>query len=183
MLHRPLEHATPSQRLAMLARHRFHASIAAKAKPDAGIILNVPQVTEPGPPEPLPDTQWAERQKMLHPTITFPLKKMWFYIDDDVPEPNRPTVVQIQNAVCKAYHVGRGEMISSQRHAQIVFPRQVAMYLCKALTLRTLPELGRLFGNRDHTTALHSIRKIEKLIETDNALAAIVAGIRAELCA
>jgi chromosomal replication initiator protein len=52
----------------------------------------------------------------------------------------------------------------------VVRPRQVAMYLAKTLTLRSLPEIGRRFGGRDHTTVLHAVRKIEGLIGNDNAL-------------
>jgi chromosomal replication initiator protein len=53
----------------------------------------------------------------------------------------------------------------------VVRPRQVAMYLAKTLTLRSLPEIGRRFGGRDHTTVLHAVRKIENLVSTDSALA------------
>jgi chromosomal replication initiator protein len=52
-----------------------------------------------------------------------------------------------------------------------VLPRQVAMYLAKTLTLRSLPEIGRRFGGRDHTTVLHAVRKIESLVGNDNVLA------------
>jgi chromosomal replication initiator protein len=53
----------------------------------------------------------------------------------------------------------------------VVRPRQIAMYLAKALTLRSLPEIGRRFGGRDHTTVLHAVRKIETLAGSDSALA------------
>ena len=53
-------------------------------------------------------------------------------------------------------------MTSRRRPANLAFPRQVAMYLAKTLTLRSLPEIGRRFGDRDHTTVLHAIRKIDK---------------------
>jgi chromosomal replication initiator protein len=53
----------------------------------------------------------------------------------------------------------------------VVRPRQIAMYLAKVLTLRSLPEIGRRFGGRDHTTVLHAVRKIEGLVQGDKALA------------
>jgi chromosomal replication initiator protein len=62
-------------------------------------------------------------------------------------------------------------MLSSRRTANVVRPRQIAMYLAKTLTLRSLPEIGRRFGGRDHTTVLHAVRKIEHLADTDKVLA------------
>jgi chromosomal replication initiator protein len=61
-------------------------------------------------------------------------------------------------------------MLSSRRTANVVRPRQIAMYLAKTLTLRSLPEIGRRFGGRDHTTVLHAVRKIETLADGDKAL-------------
>lgn len=92
-----------------------------------------------------------------------------------------PTVVAIQRVVAKHYNVHRMDLISARRTANIVRPRQVAMYLAKTLTLRSLPEIGRRFGGRDHTTALHAIRKIDRLITTDADLAAKVAEIKNEI--
>jgi chromosomal replication initiator protein len=60
--------------------------------------------------------------------------------------------------------------LSSRRTANVVRPRQIAMYLAKTLTLRSLPEIGRRFGGRDHTTVLHAVRKIEGLVGSDTAL-------------
>ena len=62
------------------------------------------------------------------------------------------------------------DMRSARRTANIVRPRQVAMYLAKTLTLRSLPEIGRRFGGRDHTTVLHAVRKITALVAKDVAL-------------
>jgi chromosomal replication initiator protein len=61
--------------------------------------------------------------------------------------------------------------LSSRRTANVVRPRQIAMYLAKVLTLRSLPEIGRRFGGRDHTTVLHAVRKIEGLVNGDRGLA------------
>jgi chromosomal replication initiator protein len=62
-----------------------------------------------------------------------------------------------------------------------VRPRQVAMYLAKTLTLRSLPEIGRRFGGRDHTTVLHAVRKIENLVSTDTALAEEIELLKRQL--
>jgi chromosomal replication initiator protein len=80
-------------------------------------------------------------------------------------------IEDIQRVVARQYNVSRADLLSSRRTANVVRPRQVAMYLAKILTLRSLPEIGRRFGGRDHTTVLHAVRKIETLAGNDSALA------------
>jgi chromosomal replication initiator protein len=72
------------------------------------------------------------------------------------------------------FNVSRAEILSSRRTANVVRPRQIAMYLAKTLTLRSLPEIGRRFGGRDHTTVLHAVRKIEELASKDRNLAEVI---------
>ncbi|MCJ8143719.1 chromosomal replication initiator protein DnaA [Ancylobacter sp. A5.8] len=86
-------------------------------------------------------------------------------------EPKRVRVDDILRIVAKHYNVTRADILSQRRTANVVKPRQVAMYLAKTLTLRSLPEIGRRFGGRDHTTVLHAVRKIENLVGSDRALA------------
>lgn len=85
-------------------------------------------------------------------------------------EPKRVKVEDIQRIVAKHYQVSRADVLSARRTVNVVRPRQVAMYLSKILTLRSLPEIGRRFGGRDHTTVLHAVRKITELIKTDGTL-------------
>jgi len=86
-------------------------------------------------------------------------------------EPKRVKIEDIQRIVARQYNVSRADLLSSRRTANVVRPRQVAMYLAKTLTLRSLPEIGRRFGGRDHTTVLHAVRKIESLVGSDTSLA------------
>nr|HMN87305.1 helix-turn-helix domain-containing protein [Bauldia sp.] len=86
-------------------------------------------------------------------------------------EPRRVKIEDIQRVVARQYNVSRSDLLSSRRTANVVRPRQVAMYLAKTLTLRSLPEIGRRFGGRDHTTVLHAVRKIEELIAADKVFA------------
>jgi chromosomal replication initiator protein len=86
-------------------------------------------------------------------------------------EPKRVRIVDIQRIVARHYNVSKTELLSNRRTRTIVKPRQVAMYLSKVMTPRSLPEIGRRFGGRDHTTVLHAVRKIEDLSGTDNNLA------------
>jgi len=85
-------------------------------------------------------------------------------------EPKRIKIEDIQKLVASRYNVSRSDILSERRTAAVVKPRQIAMYLSKVLTLRSLPEIGRRFGGRDHTTVLHAVRKIEKQIGEDTVL-------------
>ena len=83
---------------------------------------------------------------------------------------NKITVDLIQSIVCKFFKISKNEMLSSRRSRYLVRPRQVAIYLTKILTSKSLPEIGREFSNRDHTTIIHSVKTIEKLKKEDNDL-------------
>jgi chromosomal replication initiator protein len=96
-------------------------------------------------------------------------------------EPKRVKIEDIQRVVARQYNVSRSDLLSSRRTANVVRPRQVAMYLAKTLTLRSLPEIGRRFGGRDHTTVLHAVRKIENLVNTDSALAEEIELLKRQL--
>ena len=78
---------------------------------------------------------------------------------------NNVTIDSIQTIVCKFFKISKNEMLSSRRSRYLVRPRQTAIYLTKILTTKSLPEIGREFSNRDHTTIIHSVKTIEKLKE------------------
>jgi chromosomal replication initiator protein len=82
----------------------------------------------------------------------------------------RVRIEDILKIVSRHYKVPRNELLSARRSRDVVRPRQIAMYLAKALTSRSLPEIGRRFGVRDHTTVLHSVRKVEQMIKDDMEL-------------
>ncbi|KPF90721.1 chromosomal replication initiation protein [Rhodopseudomonas sp. AAP120] len=96
-------------------------------------------------------------------------------------EPKRIKIEDIQRVVARQYNVSRSDLLSSRRTANVVRPRQVAMYLAKTLTLRSLPEIGRRFGGRDHTTVLHAVRKIEGLVSKDTTLNDEVESLKRQL--
>jgi len=96
-------------------------------------------------------------------------------------EPKRVRIGDIQRIVAREYNVSRADLLSSRRTANVVRPRQVAMYLAKILTLRSLPEIGRRFGGRDHTTVLHAVRKIETLTGNDAVLAEEIESLKRQL--
>ena len=83
---------------------------------------------------------------------------------------NKVTIDLIQSIVCKFFKISKNEMLSSRRSRYLVRPRQTAVYLAKMLTSKSLPEIGREFSGRDHTTVIHSVKTIEKIRIKDNEL-------------
>lgn len=82
----------------------------------------------------------------------------------------RVTIEEIQRRVAEYYNVRLADMLSARRARAVARPRQVAMYLSKQLTTRSLPEIGRKFGGRDHTTVIHAVRKIDELCQSDSGI-------------
>ena len=93
----------------------------------------------------------------------------------------RITIDEIQRKVAEHYNLRLTDMHSARRARNVARPRQVAMYLSKLLTARSLPEIGRKFGGRDHTTVMHAIRKVEELMGDDAQIAQDVEVVRRAL--
>ena len=145
-------HATPSQISASKHHRERLERIAAKA------------IDRPAPPR----KSWKERQMEIPIPVTIPLEAL----------PVKYPTVESIISVCAIYFGGTAlDIKSARRTKEVIRPRQVAMYLSKVLTPRSFPDIGRRIGDRDHTTALHSFRKIERLIRTDPDLAQDVARI------
>jgi chromosomal replication initiator protein len=89
----------------------------------------------------------------------------------------RITVDEIQKATAEYYSLRQADLLSERRTRAVARPRQVAMWLCKQLTTRSLPDIGRRFGGRDHTTVLHAVRRIEELRSMDAPLSADVEAL------
>lgn len=152
----------------MHQRHKqFHANIARRANELKAKTAPPPRkTTEPIKSAPIVTAhtveEWVERQKQIHPRI-------WFSIIDEI-DPQKLTVIPvgiIQKITARFYNQTVTSLLSERKSAPIVRARQVAMFLTKELTGKSLPDIGRRFGGRDHTTALHSIRKIERLRAID----------------
>lgn len=165
---------TPTQRASIRRSQSFRASIAAKAAElaDRKTVLALAALRVVSVEAPL----------VSHPEIRIVVSDLipeptggWTIAAPPETKPAYPSVRDIQQAVCAQYDVKLLDMLSKRRTAEIVRPRQVAMYLAKVLTLKSLPDIGRRFGGRDHTTALHAIRKMEGLILLDEDLAQGVA--------
>jgi hypothetical protein len=176
--------ATPSQKLAAAARGQRQQKIAAQARPDTPTACPSASVRmqQANRLRPAPQTvpQQTERPKKARAPI-----RTWFWIVNEI-NPRPPlklSIEEIQTAVerhCKVEHL---ELISARRTADIVRPRQIAMFLAKHLTPHSLPVIGRKFGGRDHTTVLHAVRKIEALRARDKTLAGDLDAIRRAITA
>jgi Bacterial dnaA protein helix-turn-helix len=139
--------------LASLRRHH------GEEEPPVVVPVPVPEPSKPLPP--IPNAVIAGACKIAFPPIVL------------------NQIEAIQRAVIQEFPgVTMSDLKSDRRTAKVVHPRQVAMYLAKKVTLRSLPEIGRRFGGRDHTTVLHAVRKIEAKIENDPELAARIERIK-----
>ncbi len=96
-------------------------------------------------------------------------------------EENKVTIDLIQTIVCKFFKISKNEMLSPRRSRYLVRPRQTAIYLTKILTSKSLPEIGREFSNRDHTTIIHSIKTIEKIKEKDTEMIANINKLKNQI--
>ena len=93
----------------------------------------------------------------------------------------RVTIDEIQKAVSAHFELKPIELVSARRAVVVARPRQIAMYLAKRLTTRSLPEIGRKFGGRDHSTVIHAVRRIEQLRDTDREIDGAVRILLREL--
>jgi len=91
-----------------------------------------------------------------------------------------PTILEIQSAVCRRFHIPLLEMRSARRSHDVARPRQIAMFLSKQLTPHSLPSIGQRFGGRDHTTVIHAVRRIKELCASDREIMQHVVELRAE---
>ncbi len=98
----------------------------------------------------------------------------------NIPE-NKVSIDLIQTEVCRYFKISKNEMLSSRRSRYLVRPRQTAIYLAKSLTSKSLPEIGRAFSNRDHTTVIHSVKTIDKLRKSDEELNGSIDSLKSKI--
>ncbi len=183
-LYDPFAETTPSQRLQAAARRARLARIEGTAKPDTPIAC-LSASARTGPPAVKPElpapefSDWLERQDRKNPLP----RPLWFSMEEEI-DPFGvipPKIVDIQHVVAKHFGITRHEMISARRIGKLILPRHIAMYFCRVLTLRPFPEIGRRFGNRDHTVPIYASQKIARLIKTDPGVAAHVEALNEKL--
>lgn len=103
-------------------------------------------------------------------TVTLPGARLGHLAAGLRPDQPRKTVSEIQKVVAAHYGLTQDDMLSDRRARDVARPRQVAMWLCKQITKRSLPDIGRRFGGRDHTTVLHAVRRIDSLVLEDEGI-------------
>jgi chromosomal replication initiator protein len=104
-------------------------------------------------------------------------------LQDVFPQGEAPAVSieRIQELVCERFSITPDELVSERRSQNIVYPRQVAMYLSRELTDSSLPKIGKEFGGRDHTTVIHATSKIQRLIREDRSVYNLVQELTARV--
>jgi len=119
-------------------------------------------------------------QSLTH--VAAPKERFWFSIesDDYIPQ-EEPKILDIKIAAVRYFKISRREIDSARRMERVVYPRQIAMFLARAYTTKSLPEIGRHFGGRDHSTVCHAVNKIELLMKSDWLIAYDVAHVEMTL--
>ena len=107
-------------------------------------------------------------QKLLHTTV-LSVEKVESMLQDILQEElaAQVTIEDIQKGVCDFYHLSLADLLSKKRPANIAFPRQIAMYLCRILTPASLQEIGIAFGGRDHGTVIHACKSVENALQQE----------------
>lgn len=173
-----LHHArtTPTQQAALLHQARFRANIEARSiaaqQKDEPVVIAAPRMLA------LPAPLISERERLI--SEIGKLSERLSEIDEEIVRAGpRLTVGGIQRAVIKFYDTTLTELISNRRDAPTVHKRQVAMYLSKTLTPKSLVLIGKMYGDRDHTTVLHAVRKIANDMKTNTDLAREISDLTA----
>lgn len=163
-----LENRQPSE---VRERHiAFRAKIAEKAVDDTGISCLSASLRSPIAKPVINEIPKIEPE---------PIAKPWFWIVDEIR--GTPSIHTIRRIVAKHHHVSVNDLISARRDLQVILPRQIAMYLAKILTAHSLPQIGRHFGDRDHTTVLHAVRKMASRVAAEPEFAAEIEKLKAEI--
>ncbi|PZQ79304.1 MAG: chromosomal replication initiator protein DnaA [Ancylobacter novellus] len=170
----------PETRLAILAQNCAARGAEGKASPEVlALIAGLPGLSGR-------DLEAALTRVVAHAEITgapLGLADAEAMLGD-LARGRRPEPVRLDDIlrlITRHYGISRADLLSQRRTANLVRPRQIAMYLAKTLTLRSLPEIGRRFGGRDHTTVLHAVRKLTGLVESDAEIATEVRRLEIEL--
>lgn len=152
--------------------HRQHKERLARIASRAVEPVKKPEVVkEEQPDKIIPLTKedqindWVERQKEMAAEL---------FAIAGLPTENSVSVERIQREVCRHYGIARTDMISGRRTKHLVVPRMVAIHLTRRLTTKSYPEIGRRFGGRDHTTCMHSDRRVSLMMADDVRLQASI---------
>lgn len=163
---------TPSQRAAHERRREAAERLAKAARPSESVTL--------------PAASGGAKRTDDAPEADAFFKSAWRLLDASIAKAEKPTigswpVRKIQEGVCAYYQITMEDLTSPARTQDLARPRQVAMYLSRILTGRSLPEIGRRFGARRHTTVLHAVRQISARLQHDGRLGRDIDAITTSL--
>lgn len=160
------------EKIARIRAERIAAGLLKEDEPEHGVVLiseNSRKLieAEEAPSVPLPRKQ--------------PIRRL---VCDDIKAVKLdgvvyPTISEIQTATCEYFGVDKTDLFSQRRDVSIIRPRQVAIYLCKALTLHSYPVIAKRFGGRDHTTAISAVQRIKLIMDQDSEFADKVKELQA----
>lgn len=123
----------------------------------------------------------VSEKSVTSPLLNKNLQMLSALIDEGLKRTPGVTVKIIQDAVSRKFKITMPELLGERRARDIARPRQIGMYLSKTMTGRSLPDIGRRFGNRDHTTVLHAVRRVEQLIKEDDDFALTVESTKLDV--
>lgn len=181
-LHNPRNASTPSQLLFAAKRQKAVGRMERAAE-----LYSVFADKDIPPERRVPESpkEWLTRQiqNAMPPVDEAKIAAVKSGVDPTIPVAKRPMVHDVQMAVCQHFKITVGDLVLKCRERRLAQPRHYALYLAYHLCGRTMPDLGRRFGNRDHTTILHSVHKIRDLRPTDPAVEATVLALTATITA
>jgi hypothetical protein len=171
-----VETITPTQRRAIEAHRRLVVRIVERAREDSAVkcVSASVRTVEFKQPAPLPRANLRFLSPIPESAYPYPPLTIILWVEGLLHSQGltkrQLRLEDVQAAVAHHYRVKPSDMSSDRRFTDVVWARQVAMFICKDLTQHSLPVIGRAFGKRDHTTILHGIRKIERLRKIDKVL-------------
>lgn len=182
-LYNPIASATPEQRKIFQQTKERRDRFAQKAVVQSYVAQSEkvePRSLEPVVvPEPAPAVEVIANNGQVVRVTQEQIAEAWAMFEAfGYDSYRRPTVDFIVRKVCEHFDVRKTDLISARRTKDLVVPRQVVMYLAKTLTVKSLPEIGRRLGGRDHTTVLHAVRKMASLVERGDKIAEVISKIR-----
>jgi len=159
---------TPTQARLFAERKERLARIACRALVQNVAVIAKQEMAEAARPAMTIKQAEVWMATQLEQVVETSVPKLWFSIAD---RPGEVSINTIQRTVCAHFNVSMRDLLSGRRLSSIVLPRHVAYYLAKTLTKKSLPDIGRRFGGRDHTTILHGVRRVTTLIVSGHPIA------------
>lgn len=168
------DRTTPTAAAIWERRIRFRQAISSRAVKDTGIDLKPPKL----PPVIIQVEKPAHGDCEPDPIelVASHYVRDYLFVQSKLEQTPRNLIRQVITMIAKAHNLRREDLEGPCRDGRVVLPRHIAMYLIRTHALASYPEIGRMFGNRDHSTVIHAIRKIKKKTAADQVFAQVLSG-------